>query len=113
MKPLLLPAVAAGFLLAAGAPITTQAQSAKTSATVTTAAATPAASAPLATLFTAYWDEQAKLFPLGATAQGDRRYNDQLPNDQTQAYRQQEQQFYQQYLTALRKIDRTKLARED
>jgi uncharacterized protein (DUF885 family) len=113
MKPLLLPAVAAASLLATFAPATAQAQPAKTSASVTTAAATPTASAPLAALFTAYWDEQAKLFPLGATAQGDRRYNDQLPNDQTQAYRQQEQQFYQQYLSALRKIDRAKLTRED
>ena len=113
MKIVLLPTVAAGLLLAAFAPAAAQAQPAKTSAKITVATSQPAASAPLAALFAAYWDEQAKLHPLGATAQGDNRYNDQLPNDQTQAFRTQERQFYQQYLTALRKFDRAQLARED
>jgi uncharacterized protein (DUF885 family) len=113
MRKLALHTLAAGVLSAAFAPVTAQAQPAKTSATITSAAAKPTASAPLAALFAAYWEEQAKLYPLGATAQGDRRYNDQLPNDQTQAFRQRQQRFYQQYLTALRKFDRTKLARED
>ena len=44
-------------------------------------------SASLTALYDQYWDERAKLFPLEATAQGDNRYNDQLPNDQTQAFR--------------------------
>ncbi|SFQ71529.1 Uncharacterized conserved protein, DUF885 familyt [Hymenobacter arizonensis] len=71
------------------------------------------ASAPLAALFEKYWDEQASLFPFAATAQGDSRYNDQLPNDQTRAFRQQQQRFYQQYLTSLQKFDRAKLSAED
>jgi uncharacterized protein (DUF885 family) len=69
--------------------------------------------APLATLFDTYWEDRAKLFPLNATSQGDYRYNDRLPNDQTRAFRQQQQQFYQQYLTALQKFDRTQLSAED
>ncbi|WP_310396460.1 DUF885 domain-containing protein [Hymenobacter sp.] len=80
---------------------------------VAKAAAAPAAAAPLAALFDAYWEDRAKLFPLGATSQGDNRYNDQLPNDQTRAFRQQQQRFYQQYLTSLAKTDRAQLAAED
>ncbi|MGI4761386.1 MAG: DUF885 domain-containing protein [Janthinobacterium lividum] len=69
--------------------------------------------APLAALFTNYWEEQARLFPLQATAQGDNRYNDQLPNDQTQAFRAQLRTFYQRYQTQLRKTDRTRLTTND
>jgi len=77
------------------------------------AAAPAAPSAPLAALFNAYWEDHAKLFPLGATAQGDNRYNDHLPNDQTRAFRQQQRHFYQQYLAGLQKLDRTTLSDED
>ena len=83
--------------------------------TAKTPASKPAttASAPLASLFEAYWEDRAKLFPLNATAQGDNRYNDQLPNDQTRAFRQQQQRFYQQYLTALGRFDRARLSADD
>jgi hypothetical protein len=37
-------------------------------------------------LFELYWEDNAKLFPLDATTQGDNRYNDQLPNDATKAF---------------------------
>ena len=78
------------------------------------AAKAPAtASAPLAAMFDAYWEDRAKLFPLGATSQGDNRYNDQLPNDQTRAFRQQQQRFYQQYLASLKKVNRAQLSTED
>jgi uncharacterized protein (DUF885 family) len=76
-------------------------------------AARPVGSSPLAALFTNYWEEQARLFPLQATAQGDNRYNDQLPNDQTQAFRQQLQTIYRRYQTQLRNTDRTKLNAND
>ncbi|MDF7813724.1 DUF885 domain-containing protein [Hymenobacter sp. YC55] len=64
-------------------------------------------------LFAGYWEEQARLFPLDATTQGDNRYNDQLPNDQTRAFRQQVQTFYQKYLDGLKKFDREKLSEND
>jgi uncharacterized protein (DUF885 family) len=67
----------------------------------------------LATLFTNYWEEQAKLFPMSATAQGDNRYNDQLPNDQTQSFRSGLSGFYQRYLTQLGKFDRGQLSDND
>ena len=52
-------------------------------------------------------------YPLSATAQGDNRYNDQLPNDQTRAFRQQQQRFYQHYLTPLQQFDRAQLPADD
>jgi uncharacterized protein (DUF885 family) len=75
--------------------------------------AKPVGSSPLAALFTNYWEEQAQLFPLQATRQGDNRYNNLLPNDQTQAFRQQQQTMYQRYQTQLRKLDRNKLTGND
>ncbi|HEX8505474.1 MAG TPA: DUF885 family protein, partial [Hymenobacter sp.] len=72
-----------------------------------------ATSAPLAALFDAYWEDRAKLSPLSATSQGDNRYNDQLPNDQTRAFRQQQRQFYEQYLASLKNFDRAKLSAAD
>ncbi|RPD48060.1 DUF885 domain-containing protein [Hymenobacter sediminis] len=79
----------------------------------TAAPVAPADSPALATLFEKYWDERAKLYPLEATSQGDNRYNDQLPNDGTVAYRQAQQQFFQRYLEQLRKFDRAKLSADD
>ncbi|QIL75542.1 DUF885 domain-containing protein [Hymenobacter sp. HDW8] len=72
-----------------------------------------AASAPLAALFEAYWEDQARLDPLNATAQGDNRYNNRLPNDQTQAFRDTLRTTYQNYLTQLQKFDREKLSDND
>ncbi|MBD2723960.1 DUF885 domain-containing protein [Hymenobacter armeniacus] len=67
----------------------------------------------LASLFNAYWEDRARLFPLLAMAQGDNRYNDRLPNDQTQAFRQQQQRLYRRYLNDLLNIDRARLSAED
>ena len=56
------------------------------------------ASMDLAKLFDQYFEDRLKLFPLEATAQGDNRYNDQLPNDISQSFRNQERAFFQKYL---------------
>ena len=72
-----------------------------------------AAGALLANLFNTYWEDRARLFPLAAMAQGDNRYNDRLPNDQTQTFRQQQQRLYRRYLTDLLNIDRARLSAED
>ena len=45
-------------------------------------------------LLTNYNEESYKLFPLNATAAGDGRYNDQLPNDLTDAFSTQLASFY-------------------
>jgi uncharacterized protein (DUF885 family) len=113
MKKPVVHLLAAGALFAAFHPSAAFAQKDKTAPKAAAATATLAASAPLAALFEAYWEEQARLFPLAATAQGDNRYNDQLPNDQTQAFRQQLRTFYQKYLAQLRKSNRQALNAND
>ncbi|HEX8504744.1 MAG TPA: DUF885 domain-containing protein [Hymenobacter sp.] len=101
-------------MLLPGSAAVAQATKKPTSAPKAAASAAPTkASAPLAALFDAYWEEQAKLNPLSATAQGDNRYNDQLPNTETRAFRQQQQQFFQRYLTKLSQVDRAKLSAND
>ncbi|MBD2723959.1 DUF885 domain-containing protein [Hymenobacter armeniacus] len=64
-------------------------------------------------LFNAYWEQQSRLDPLSATAYGDNRFNDQLPNNQTRAYRDTLRAFYQGYLTKLQQFDRDKLSDND
>lgn len=76
-------------------------------------AAAPTPSAELAALFDRYWEEQSKLDPMAATAQGDDRYDDQLPNNQTAEFRQRLARFYQDSLHALDAFDRTKLTAAD
>ena len=109
MRKRLLHPLAIGALLALLLPASAFAQPAKPAATVPK----PAASAPLAALCAAYWNEQARLFPLAATAEGKNRYTDQFPNVQTQAFRGQLRVFYQTYQTRLRKTDRQVLNAQD
>ena len=67
----------------------------------------------LSILFNDFWEKQSRLDPLSATAQGDNRYNNLLPNDQTQAFRDTLSTFYQDYLTRLGKFDRAQLDEND
>jgi len=113
MKTTSFALLAALWLPAGFATAQTSKKPAPATKAATTTAASTTASAPLVNLFDTYWEDRAKLFPLNATSQGDNRYNDQLPNDQTRAFRQQQQQFYQQYLASLKKFDRSKLSAED
>ena len=64
-------------------------------------------------LFGQYWDKQSRLDPLAATGQGDSRFNNILPNDQTQAWRDTLGAFYQNYLGRLEKYDRNTLDAND
>lgn len=64
-------------------------------------------------LFEYYWEENSRLFPLDATTQGDNRFNDQLPNDGTRAFRGQLRAFYQKYLDGLHQFKREKLSVND
>ena len=89
-----------------------QQKPAETSTVETTAANTAAAPA-LNAFFEHYWERQSRLEPLGATSQGDNRFNDQLPNSGTQAYRREVQDFCQYTLDSLRTFDRAKLTAND
>jgi uncharacterized protein (DUF885 family) len=64
-------------------------------------------------LFENYWEEHSKLFPLDATSQGDHRFNDLLPNDQTNEFREKLKNYYQTYLDRLKTYDRQKLSQND
>ena len=92
-------------------------QQTETTETATTTPGTTAAPADTATglngLFASFWERQSRLDPLSATAQGDNRFNNLLPNDQTQAYRDTLDFFYRDYLTRLAKFDRAKLSDND
>ncbi len=60
-----------------------------------------------------YHEDNLKLNPLSATSAGDSRYNDQLPNTITQAYRKQASDFYESYKQKLQAIDRNALTEND
>jgi uncharacterized protein (DUF885 family) len=96
--------------LVAGLASASQAQPTRAQAKLGRPAAT---SAPLAALFTNYWEEQGRLYPLQATSQGDNRFNDQLPNSGTRAFRLSQRRLYERYRDQLAKIDRSKLAAAD
>ena len=102
----------AGLVAAA---LTSACNQTKTSETATTSATGAAADTTkgLNGLFASFWERQSRLDPLSATAQGDNRYNNLLPNDQTQAFRDTLSTFYQDYLTRLEKFDRAQLDEND
>ncbi len=60
-----------------------------------------------------YSDERMKLFPLEATANGVNLYNDVLPVDISDSYREKIKTFYQAYLDTLNAFDRNALAAND
>ena len=73
----------------------------------------PAANADLAKLFDHYFEDRIKLYPLEATAQGDNRYNDQLPIDISQSFRTTAKEFYQKYLDQISAYNRESLSDND
>lgn len=64
-------------------------------------------------LFGRYYDERMGYFPLEATANGDDRYNDYLPADFTDGYRDTLRQFFKKYLNEVSAYDREKMNRND
>jgi uncharacterized protein (DUF885 family) len=109
MKKQLLLVLAASALLTA----CNSGTKSETGGTETTAAGTTSGDKKLNDLFESYWERNSQLDPLSATAYGDNRYNDQLPNNQTHAFRDTLRSFYQGYLTRLQQFDREKLDAND
>lgn len=64
-------------------------------------------------LLSQYYEERLKLFPLDATYAGDNRYNDQLPNDLTQEYREKVKSFFTSYRDQLKTIEKNTLSEND
>ena len=67
----------------------------------------------LAAFFEQYHEEFLKLSPLTATQEGDKRYNDLLPADFTDSYRDTLRNFYQRYLSQLSSVDTSGLSDGD
>ena len=64
-------------------------------------------------VFEKYYQENLILYPLKATRQGDVRYNDFLPNNLTDEFRNNEKVFYSNYLDQLNKFDDNNLNEQD
>jgi uncharacterized protein (DUF885 family) len=64
-------------------------------------------------LFSRYYEERLKLYPLEATLAGDHRYDDLLPNNLTESYRAAVAAFYRRHLIALNQLSRSQLSPEE
>lgn len=69
--------------------------------------------AQLDRLYEDYWDASMRLNPLQATFQGDARYNDELPNILSAAWRQQSHDFTLEWLGKVEKIGSDGLQGQD
>ncbi|MGO1069435.1 DUF885 domain-containing protein [Lysobacter sp. CA199] len=67
----------------------------------------------LTRLYDQYWEEKLKLYPLLATAQGDHRYNDQLQNFASAAFRKQQREFVERWLKAVEQVGAQGLSAQD
>src|SRR5258705_3982095 len=64
-------------------------------------------------IFDNYYEERLQLFPLEATAIADNRYNDKLPCDISDSYREKLKAFYKKYLDEISAVKRENLKGED
>lgn len=71
------------------------------------------ANAGLAKLFNNYYEKRMQLFPLEATANGDNRYNDLMPIDFTDSYRQKLHTFFSSYSDSIAQFKREELNEKD
>lgn len=67
----------------------------------------------LADFLHTYYNESSRLFPLMATLFGNNSYNDKLPADFTDSYRDTLRNFYQKKLAGIQAFDREKLNTND
>ncbi len=82
------------------------------------AAASEAASAAakasrLDQFYAAYWEEMLKMNPIQATFQGDNRYNDQMPDFYSKAFRDEGRAFTQRWLDKVQAIGPDGLSGQD
>lgn len=75
--------------------------------------AAPDRAPQLQQLYADYWEASLALNPLGATFVGDSRYNDQLPDFFSAAYREQTQAFSREWLAKAEAIGSTGLAGQE
>ena len=84
---------------------------------VTPASQSPAPAADKATqldaLYAEYWEEMLKMNPIQATFQGDNRYNDQMPDFYSKAFRDEGRAFTQRWLDRVQAIGPDGLSGQD
>jgi uncharacterized protein (DUF885 family) len=68
---------------------------------------------PLATLFSNYYEDRYRFFPVEATQNGDNRYNDRLLVDFTDNYLDTLRQFYSGFLNKINQFNRDQLNKND
>src|SRR4051812_39815471 len=66
-----------------------------------------------AKLLDEYYDVNEALNPVSATFSGDNRFNDKLPIEFTDSYRDSSKKIYQKFLTSLHEFKRNELKTED
>ncbi|MDQ6763184.1 MAG: DUF885 domain-containing protein [Bacteroidota bacterium] len=64
-------------------------------------------------MFDDYYEKRMKLFPLESTQNGESRYNDLLPANISDTYRDTLKNFYNNYLSAVEKYDTSKMDEND
>ncbi len=79
----------------------------------TTTTATNNNSTQLATLLENYYNQRMQLFPLEATINGDTLYNNLLPADFTDSYREKLKTFFSSNLADIKKLDTVGLSEND
>lgn len=67
----------------------------------------------LASVFENYYNDRMALLPVEATANGDNRFNDRLPADFTDSYRQQLADFFTRYSDSIQPFHRDQLNEND
>src|SRR5579871_4521656 len=67
----------------------------------------------LSALLNTYYEDRLKIEPLEATEIGDTRYNDQLPIDFTESYKDSLKFFFKHYLDEIKKFDSSSLNEND
>ncbi len=60
-----------------------------------------------------YYEERLQYFPLEATAIADNRYNDTLPVDISDSYREKLKSFYKKYVDEIGKVDTASLTKQE
>jgi uncharacterized protein (DUF885 family) len=106
-------ALAIAAALAAGCASTPTASTAPSADTPIAAATQQTKAAKLNALYDQYWEEVLKLNPVQATFQGDPRYNDQLPDFGSAAFRQQQHDFTTRWLKTFEDIGSDGLEGQD
>ena len=64
-------------------------------------------------VFENYYQESLRLYPLNATSQGDQRYNDFLPDNLADKFKNEEKIFYLNYRNRLNEFDNSNLSKDD